>query len=303
MFENKLKLQCRKCSQQTIRVYMSGTRRLLRMTDPDAKEIPKTSNWLMRKELENKVSALPLNKRRHLTSIGYIASKAYELPLDNKWHKLMLIDIEQYQAERTKNKQSDYEKENLPRNMKEVKKAAKEYQTRIKRIYKKTDPTISDLYKVQKWVVLRLITELPFRNDLPTINVYSKKDNYLDKHGKNGLKIVMQKFKVSEKIGKREIILSRGATQVVKRFLKYRSRAGIDHDFLLSARNGDQMTKKGYSQMLIKLTSELLGKKVGSRIIRVLTVTENRDALVKSNNLTNKLLHTAKQTQQYIRNR
>jgi hypothetical protein len=298
-FEKKLSSQCKKCKPQTIKVYLSGTKRLLRMVQPDAEDVPKTSKWLMSQALEKKVKALPLNKRRHLTSIAYIASKAYGLKVDNKWQALMLADVASYQAQRNKNQKSAYEEKNLP-SMKEFEKAGKEYFTRIKRVYAKDEPTLADLYKVTKWFVMRLATELPFRNDLPTINIETKSGNYLDKH-KKGFKIVMQNFKVSEKIGKREIVLSRAATTVVKRFLKYREKAGVEHDYLLSARNGSKMTKKGYSQMLIKTTSELMGKKVGMRLVRVLTATDNKDVLDKANELTNKLLHTSKQTTQYVR--
>ena len=299
-FETKLKKKCKKCSDETIKVYMRGTRRLLKLTDPDKEEIPKGGK-LMAGALEKKVKALPLNKRRNLTSIAYIASKAYGMPEDNKWQALMLADVAKYQAQRSKNKKSKYEEENLPSSMKEIVKAAKDYQTQIKRVYNKQKPTLGDLYKVQKWLVLRLATELPFRNDLPTINVNEKKGNYLDRGGKSGLKIVMQKFKVSDKIGKREIKLSRAVGTVIRKFLKYREAAGVEHDFLLSARSGGPMTKKGYGQMLIKTTSDLLGKRVGSRILRVLTATEHKDVLEKADEITNKLLHTSKQTRQYVR--
>ena len=53
--------------------------------------------------------------------------------------------------------------------------------------------------------------------------------------------------------------------------------------------------------MLIKTTNELLGKRVGSRMVRVLAATEHKDVIDKVDNLTNKLLHTSKQTRQYIR--
>lgn len=301
-FEKKLNSSCKKCKKSTLKVYLSGVRRLTRLHDPNTDKIPDGSGWLMSKKMEKKVKAFPLNKRRHLTSIGYIASKAYGLKVDNKWRDMMLADVASYQGERNKNKKSDYEEKHLPKSMKEVTKAAKSFQQRIKRVYAKDNPTLADLYKVQKWLVLRLITELPLRNDLPTLNVKEKKGNYIDKHKKNGLKIVMTEFKASDKVGKREIVLSRGVVQVVKRFLKYRDKAGVDHDFLLSARNGSKMTKKAYSQTLIKTTEDLLGKRVGSRIIRVLTATEHKDVLEKADELTNKLLHTSKQTRQYVRN-
>ena len=95
--------------------------------------------------------------------------------------------------------------------------------------------------------------------------------------------------------------LTKGVVQVLKKFLKYRDAAGIEHDFLLSARNGSKMTKKGFSQMMIRTTDELLSKRVGSRIMRGLTASENKDVLLKASEITNKLLHTAKQSREYIR--
>ena len=213
----------------------------------------------------------------------------------------MLDDVEKYQAQRNLNKRSDYEKENLPKSIGELKRAAKEYQLRIKRTYAKDEPTLHDLYQVQKWFVLRLVTELPFRNDLPTINISKRSGNYLDKSGKSGLKVVMNVFKNSDKVGKRVVNLSRAAAGVIKKFLKFRKKSGVSHEFLLTAHNGEPMTKKAYSQMLIKLTNELLGKRVGSRMIRVLFATENKHTIDQSAKVTNDLLHTASQTKQYIR--
>ena len=271
------------------------------MTGEDAAELPKTGLWLMEKALWKQVENLPLNKRRHLSSIGYIATKAYGMDPENKWQELMYDDIEKYQQQRNTNGLSDYEKKNLPKSMKDMLKAAREYHHRIKRTYTKENPTLHDLYKVQKWFVLRLVTELPFRNDLPTVNVKAKTGNYLDKVGKTGLKIVMQRFKNSDKIGTRTVKLSRGAASAVKKFLKYRAKSGVTHDFLLSSWKGEPMTKKGYSQMLLNTTEELLDKRVGSRMIRVLFATENKQTIEQSAKVTNDLLHTAPQTRQYVR--
>ena len=108
-FEKKLRSSCKTCKDTTIKVYLSGVRRLLRLIDPDFEEIPDGWEWLMSENLENKVKTFPLNKRRHLTSIGFIASKAYGLKQDNKWNVLMTSDMEAYQKERNKNKKSSYE--------------------------------------------------------------------------------------------------------------------------------------------------------------------------------------------------
>ena len=61
------------------------------------------------------------------------------------------------------------------------------------------------------------------------------------------------------------------------------------------------MTRSAFSQGLINLTQKLLGQRVGTRIIRVLFATSNRDEILKAESVTNKLLHTSEQTKQYIR--
>ena len=201
-FEKLLKKSCSNCKISTIKVYLSGTRRLLRLNDEKAKEIPESSTWLMKKSLLDKVKKQPLSKRRHLSAIGFIASKAYGLKPDNHWNTQMLADIASYQGERDKNKKSEYEKKNLPSDISEIKKAATLYKKQIARTYAKEKPTLADLYKVQKWLILRLSYVLPFRNDLPTLNIDKQSDsgNYLQAVGK-GFKIVMNKFKASEKVG------------------------------------------------------------------------------------------------------
>ena len=63
------------------------------------------------------------------------------------------------------------------------------------------------------------------------------------------------------------------------------------------------MSKSTFGKGLQATTSKILGKKIGSRIIRILHASdkENREAIEKSSELTKKLLHTAAQTKQYVR--
>ena len=61
------------------------------------------------------------------------------------------------------------------------------------------------------------------------------------------------------------------------------------------------MTKSAFSQGLLGLTKKLMGKKVGTRMIRVLFATMNRKEIEAAQSVSNKLLHSAEQTQQYIR--
>ena len=300
-FLKKLRNQCKNCKASTIKVYFNGVKRLLRLYDEDKESIPEGSTWLMSAKLKKKVKSIPVNIRRHLSSAAFIATKVYKIKSDNYWNTQMLDDIKKYEFERNKNKKSPYEEKNMPKNLGELKKAGREYRKRIARVYGKEKPTLADLFKVQKWLIIRLSYALPFRSDLPTINIEKQTGNYL-KTVKKGFHVIMTKFKASEKIGEKDITLGKAEVTVLKRFLKYRKKAGVEHDFLLTARSGKPMSKRGYSQILAKVTEDMLGKKVGPRILRVLYATEHKEILAAAKEIQDKMLHgNQKQTKQYTR--
>jgi hypothetical protein len=257
----------------------------------------------MSEKMEKGYKSFKNNIRRHLSSAGFIATKLYGLKAENKWNKRMIEDAKEYESNRARNVKSEYEEKNIPKGgLKDIKKALKTYKTQIKNVFTR-EPTLSNLYKYQLFLALKLMsTNTPFRNDLPGINVEKEgKGNYLAKN-KGGYKIVMTKFKNSSQVGPKEVVLNRANSMEMKRFLKYRD-ALIDHEFLFSLKSGKPMTKSAFGQALIKLTSNLLNKKVGSRLIRVMFASENTELLSKAADVSNKMLHAknSRQTRQYIR--
>ena len=241
---------------------------------------------------------MPVNTRRHLSSGLLIAAKVYGVN-EKYWYTRMTEDATEYQTKRKLNKKSDYEKTNLPESFDILKKKTSEYKKKIK-VNFDSKPTLANLYKIQWFVILNLIQELPFRNDMPTINVKEKKGNHLLKHGKQ-FKIKMQTFKNSDRVGPREILISKKNSTLLKKFLAFRDKCGVSHDLLFSLRNGKQMTKSAFSQGLLNLTKRLMGQKVGTRMIRVLFATSNRKEIEAAKNVSDKLLHSAEQSQQYVR--
>ena len=302
--EKKLEKVCTKCTEATIKVYNTNLRRLYKMYSgkkvKTLKDVPETPKWLMSAKLEEAYNKFPFNIRRHLSSSAFIGTKAYGLKPSNKWNKLMLRDAKQYEDNRSKNKKSEYEEKNIPKNgMKDLTKAIKLYKSQIRRTLE-GKPTLAGLYKYQLFLALKFMTsDTPLRNDLPTLNVEAEKDNYLKKK-KNTYTIVMTNFKNSSRIGPREIKLSRANSMEMKRFLKYRSEL-VDHDFLFSLKNGKPMSKKAFSQSLIKLTTDLLGRRIGSRLLRIIFATKNEELLSKADKVSNQMLHTTKQTREYVR--
>ena len=302
-FFKKLKSNCSNCKAATVKVYFNAIKRLLKLFNNTLEEIPLGSKWLMTDKLMKAVKKVPLGKRRHLSSAAYKATKVYKLKSDNKWLTQMKADIADYEAARNKNQRSAHEIKNLPKSLNELKKAAREFKKRISRVYAKDKPNLADLFKIQKWLILRLAYAFPFRSDLASINLEKQTGNYLVKN-KKGFNIILTDFKASDKIGEKTIRVKKPEVTVLKTFLKFREKAGVDHDFLLTARSGKPMSRRSFSQILSKTTEELLGKKVGPRILRVLFATEHKDVLDKAREVQELMLHgNAKQTKQYTRNK
>ena len=88
----------------------------------------------------------------------------------------------------------------------------------------------------------------------------------------------------------------------IRKFLKYRAGVeDLDHDYLLTGKQGKPMSKGSFGKTLRNMTLELLGKKIGSRIIRVVVATENKELIEKAAELSAKFLHGEKRTADYIR--
>ena len=297
-FETKLRKLNPNISPSSIKVYLQNIRRLYRFYDKEG-EIPLTGKWLSSDKVLTKYKELPFNIRRHLSTAAVKANQIYKSE-DKNWFKRMFEDQKEYQEHRNKNKKSTLEQEKMLKGgVQDLKKAATEYKRRINSELKK-EPSLKSLYKFQLYICLRLFVELPFRNDFPTFHVNSTKDNYILWKKRAKATFVVNEFKNSDKLGPREVTISKALTTALKKFLQYRERV-VKHDFLLTNMNGEKMSKAAFGKAMHKITGELTGKKLGSRIIRLLHASDNAEIIEKSNALTNKLLHTQKQTRQYIR--
>ena len=87
----------------------------------------------------------------------------------------------------------------------------------------------------------------------------------------------------------------------VRRFLKYRAGVDLSHDYLLTSLTGKPLTRAAFGKALRGQTEALLGKKIGSRIIRVVVATENAAILKKAAALSASFLHSEKRTLDYVR--
>jgi hypothetical protein len=149
---------------------------------------------------------------------------------------------------------------------------------------------------------MRLFVEIPFRNDFVTFRVDGthKTENYIVYKKKKKAVFVVQQYKNSDKLGTRRVEISVALTKALKHFLHFRQPL-VSHPYLFSTNDGKPLSKPAFSKAFHKIMDQESGKKFGSRIVRILHATENADIIEKSNELTNKLLHTSSQTKQYIK--
>lgn len=244
---------------------------------------------------------MPLNKRRHLSVAAHMFFKAYG-EVDSYWQGRMFADSNEYSRERVKNKKSPTEQKNWVDNaLTKLKKVSTEYKRSINHNLRKT-PNEKNLWLYTQYIILRFYSELQLRNDLATVKLSpGKNDNYLKRVKGSRYDLHMNSFKASDKIGTRVIEISRALSNVLQTYIHYRSKVELKHNNLLSNVEGKPLSKTGLGRILRKLTADKLGKTIGTRMLRIFNASKHAKLLEKAAKVSYDMLHTQKQTKEYIR--
>jgi len=296
-FEKKLKSKCKNCTTASIKVYLAAIKRLHRLISDG--DLPETGAWLNKKELMEKYEKQPLGKRRHLSLAAVKAGQAYGQKAD-KWQTKMFRDQSQYQQIRNRNERTPSEKKIWPKHgFKAIKQVTREQRRRITHILKE-EPSLKRMYPYQTYMILKLFKEIPFRNTFADLSLKDKSKNFVNIPKKGNITFQMKQYKNSKQLGETEVKVSRGATTALRKFIKYREGL-VKHDWLFSTKSGQKLSRAALGKILHKVTKDLLGKSFGSRLIRILHATDSKEEIEKVAELANKMLHTTKQTKQYVR--
>ena len=296
----KLRLVCKKCSDESIKVYFRNIKRLYKLISDG--DVPDSAAWLKKDELINKYKKLTLPQRRHLSISAVKIAQAYKNEaLADKWSVFMYKDSAEYNQKRSLNKITDDEKKRWPTGgYPRLKKASTEFKRRIAKVFR-TEPSLKNLYQYTRYIILRFYSEVAMRNDLASIMLKKGDGNYLTR-SKGKYTIHMKQFKTAKSMGDTEITLGKGISKALYDYIKYRNSVdGIDHDYVLSNQKGKHLTKAAMGKILTKLTSDLLDKKIGSRIIRVLKATTYKDQIDAANKLATEMMHSSKTQKEYTR--
>ena len=297
-----MKKVCTNCTEGTVDVYVRNLYRLANLAGKQ--DVPKTSKWLASKALRDKFAKQPLKIRRMLSVAAVKAMKMYGEETSGDWGEKMSKATEQYEKDRDARHKTKREKERWPTkgydSLKDVVKNLKKQYTGL--ISKKTELTVNELYRLQKYVIIALYSEHALRLDWADIKLEKPSDNleknFLYKYPRRGWIVTMRKFKTSKSMGQVELKMSRPTSLVLSMFVSKVKRT-TKHGYLLSNLKGGKLSRSGLSKILIRLTDKHLGSKIGSQIIRVLKSTKFKKQTEKNAELAKELMHSEKQQLQY----
>ena len=298
----KLKKVCKKCNATTIKTYEATIKRAYRLVKEDG-EMPLNHKWVSA-ALE-KIKKQELGKRRHLQigMVKYLQALDSAPKLLERATKEMLESADAYKKQREKQQWSTSEMSKRPaKGLKALSDAAKEVGVQVRRMMRfEKEANLRTLYQYQAWLLLQLYADVPLRNTWATFELVDKKTNNFIRTGKGKFKLFVRQHKNSKKTGEAEIELNRRTTMRIRKFLNYRKKVNLKNDSLFVTLKGDPMTRGALSKFLHRTTKRLLGNGFGSRLIRVLSATENKEHIEKSAELANKMLHSTKQQRTYVR--
>ena len=297
----KMKKVCGNCTESSINVYVRNLYRLAGLAGK--KKIPKTARWLASKKLMNSYEKQPLNIRRMLSIAAVKAMKMYGKESSGGWGEYLVRSTEEYEKERDARRKTKREKERWPeKGYDSLKDVAKKLKKEVSSLSSKKELSPSELYKLQKYVIISLYSEHALRLDWADVRLEkptkSQDKNFLHKFPRKGWILTMRKFKTSKSMGEVEIKMSRATSLVLSMFVP-KVKANTTHGYLLTNSTGGKLTRSGLSKILIRLTKKHLGAAIGSQIIRVLKSTKFRKQAETNEKLAQELMHSTKQQLQY----
>jgi hypothetical protein len=178
----------------------------------------------------------------------------------------------------------------------------------------KTELSKKDYSLLQEFVVLRLYSSYPIRNDLATTLYLSQKEydklkdktkeNYIVKHDGSKYTIYLNKYKNSKFLGSREYPVDKKLAKVLDIWFRFNK-----SKYLLTKTDRTRMLgSNSLTKLLTKLFERELGKKISTSLLRHIRATEdNKDNTTiledeaKEKEIENKYLHSADMHKKYAK--
>ena len=295
---------CSRCTESTITTYVHNVFRLARVHDAQITDtLPKGHKWINSPGLLGKVTKMKLGPRRILSLAAVKALHALGAPKSEKWSDMMKKSSEEYDTEREKRMKTPREVARWPKKGYDALRiAADKLRGETQKFFNKVRTT-SELYLVQRYVIIRLYSLHALRLDWADVKLSKpnqEQTNFLYKDSRKGWQLVMRKYKTSKVMGQQNIKLSRAASLVLTMFVPL-VKAKTSHGFLLSTKGGKKLSRKGLSNLLSRTTEKYIGKRISAQIIRVLKATKFKKQTEEAAELAKEMLHGKEQHLQYTK--
>ena len=212
-FRKKMESVCSRCTSSTITTYVHNVFRLARVHDSKITDtLPKGYKWINSPGLLQKVTKMKLGPRRILSLAAVKALHALGAPKAEKWSDMMKKSSEEYDSEREKRMKTPREVARWPKKGYDALRiAADKLRGETQKYFNKVRTT-SELYLVQRYVIIRLYSLHALRLDWADVKLSKpnqEQTNFLYKDSRKGWQLVMRKYKTS-KVFVRKVFVRNG---------------------------------------------------------------------------------------------
>jgi len=160
--------------------------------------------------------------------------------------------------------------------MDEINNVIKEMKEEIdsKKLFRK-DITPKEKALVQMYIMINILTQYPFRNDLAGMKFIKKKDfnnlsmedkkknNYL-LQDKNDFYFILNEYKTQAKYGEKKIKVEKNnLPSLLRKYIPL-----LDNEFLFTSSTGKPFSRNALTQILSKTFEKYLGKKISTTLLR-----------------------------------
>jgi len=228
----------------------------------------KFDNFNNDKEILNDLKNLEPNKRKTILSALVVITD------NNKYRDQMLDDIKDHRIEVAKQVKSESQEKNWVTNI-ELDGIFLENMVLFKFLFKKKEHTMSDLQKMQNFIILCLLSGkfIPPRRlkdyvDFKIKDIDTHTDNYI-----LGNSLVFNSYKTAKTYGKQDVKIPIKLSFILKQWIKVNPT-----DYLLFDSKGDKLTNVKLNQRLNKI----FGKEVSVNILRHMYLSDKYSDIIET---------------------
>ena len=262
------------------------------------------ASWLKSKKLLAWFDRQNLSVRRHMATAARVALGVYGAE-SAEWKKRQAAAMKQFDTQRRQRELTPKQKENMPaKGFGALKDIIGQLRKELRHILarKSEEWSISDLLRVQDLVIISLYYDHPLRLDYATLTIGSDDGNCIYKNMKKprGWHIKLTEYKTAKSLGDKVIKPNTRNQRLLNKFVPAVKNL-TKHGFLLTNQSHKKMSKQVLSKRLMKITKKRSGRAFSVHLLRILFAMENRDVLESAKQVSDKLLHSQKQSLEYAK--